>query len=269
MASAGADPRTEARRRMTLLKDVIHIPDSVQTGDFVMSLATGVAQGASTLDQYVVTPQLAEAYDDALKFIASAITERRSKAAYLDGSFGSGKSHFMAVLHLILQHDPRALAIPELAEPIAATDPVLRQKSFELVPFHMIGNESMEQAVFGGYVKHIRAEDPDVPLPGVFADGPLLDQADASRGQMGDDAFFAALNDRASGGGSGWGALEAAWDAESFARARNAPVGDPERGRLGAKIVQTLLPGYAQAMSGNATGYVDFDTGLAELSRHA
>lgn len=253
---------------MTLLKDLINIPESVQTGDFVMSLAAGVADGAGTLDSYVVTPQLAEAYDNALKFIASALTENRSKAAYLDGSFGSGKSHFMAVLHLILQHNPQALAIPELAAPIAATDSVLRQKSFELVPFHMIGNESIEQAIFGGYVKHIRDADPDAPLPGVFADGPLFEQADVSRGQMGDEAFFTALNDGASGSG-GWGALEAAWDAESFARGRSAPLGDAERGRLGARIVQTLLPGYARAMSGNATGYVDFDTGLAELSRHA
>jgi hypothetical protein len=253
---------------MTLLKDLIYIPESVQTGDFVMSLAAGVADGAATLDTYVVTPQLAEAYDNALRFIASALTENRSKAAYLDGSFGSGKSHFMAVLHLILQHNPQALAIPELAAPIAATDSVLRQKSFELVPFHMIGNESMEQAIFGGYVKHIRDADPNAPLPGVFADGPLFEQADVSRRQMGDEAFFTALNDGSSGG-EGWGALEAAWDAESFARARSAPVGDAERGRLGARIVQTLLPGYARAMSGNATGYVDFDTGLAELSRHA
>ncbi|MDA0169812.1 hypothetical protein OJ998_12015 [Solirubrobacter taibaiensis] len=255
---------------MTLLKELIVIPEAVQTGDFVMSLAAGVAQGASTLDQYVVTPQLAEAYDDALRFIASAITERRSKAAYLDGSFGSGKSHFMAVLHLILQHNPQALAIHELSEPIAATDAVLGSKSFELVPFHMIGAESMEQAIFGGYVKHVSETNPGGVLPGVYTDGPLFKQAETSRAQFADDErFFAVLNDGAKPGGGGWGALEAAWDPDSFTRARNAPVGDPERGRLGAAIVKTLLPGYAQAMSGNATGYVDFDTGLAELARHA
>src|SRR3954452_2103807 len=86
---------------------------------------------------------------------------------------------------------------------------------------------------------------------------------------MGADRVFAAAHDGASRGARGGGALQAAWDAESLASARAAPVGDPERGRLGAKIVQTLLPGYAQAMSGNATGHVDFDTGLAALSRPA
>lgn len=254
---------------MTLLKDLITIPEAVQKGDFVMSLASGVTNSAQTLDTYVITPQLADAYKDALRFIASAISEKKSKAAYLDGSFGSGKSHFMAVLHLLLQRDPKARAIPDLGEAIAASEPVLASCSFELVPFHMIGAESMEQAVFGGYVKHVRDTDPDAALPGVYADEPLFRQADLNRGQLGDEKFFAVLNDGHGGGGGGWGALEQAWDAASFEKARSAPVGDAERGRLGSAIVAKLLPGYADAMSGNATGYVDFDTGLAELARHA
>lgn len=271
MAAAGADSRPEGEGTydMTLLKDLITIPEAVQKGDFVMSLATGVENSEQTLGSYVITPQLADAYMDALRFIASAISDDKSKAAYLDGSFGSGKSHFMAVLHLILQRDPAARALPELGEAIAASEPVLAGCSFELVPFHMIGAESMEQAVFGGYVKHIRDVDPDAVLPGVYADEPLFEQADLTRAQLGDDAFFATLNDGEPSGGGGWGALEAAWDAASFEKARTAAVGDPERGRLGSTIVARLLPGYAKAMSGNATGYVDFDTGLAELSRHA
>src|SRR3954462_7149471 len=162
--------RTDARAQgkggfnMTLLKDLITIPEAVHKGDFVMSLASGVTDSKSTLDNYVVTPQLADAYKNALGFIASAITENRSKAAYLDGSFGSGKSHFMAVLHLLLQRDPRARALPELADAIAASDPVLSPCNFALVPFHMIGAESMEQAILGGYVKHVRDTDPAATL---------------------------------------------------------------------------------------------------------
>ena len=48
-------------------------------------------------------------------FIRSAVQSKTSKATYLHGSFGSGKSHFMAVLHLILQGNPTARGIPELA----------------------------------------------------------------------------------------------------------------------------------------------------------
>ena len=175
---------------MTLLRDVITIPEAVHKGDFVMSLASGVTDSKATLDSYVVTPQLADAFKNALGFIASAITEDKSKAAYLDGSFGSGKSHFMAVLHLILQGDPSARAIPELGEAIAASDPVLAPAKFALVPFHMIGAEWMEQAIFGGYVNHVRKTDPDGTLPGVYADEPLVRagrgpaQADGRRGLL-------------------------------------------------------------------------------------
>lgn len=254
---------------MTLLRDLITIPEAVHKGDFVMSLAAGVADSKGTLDSYVVTPQLADAFKDALNFIASTVIESKSKAAYLDGSFGSGKSHFMAVLHLLLQRDPSARAIPELAEAIAASDPVLSPCTFALVPFHMIGAESMEQAIFGGYVKHVLRADPDATLPGVYADEPLFQQAEVHRELMGDEPFFAALNAGQAGSGGAWGSLDATWDAPAYEKARNAPAGDAERGRLGGAIVARLLPAFVNAMSGNATGYVDLDTGLAELARHA
>src|SRR6202012_2774928 len=115
-----------------------------------------------------VTPQLAACFEDALGFVKSAVDAANSKAAYLDGSFGSGKSHFMAVLHLLLQRDPAARAIPDLGEAIAASDDTLSKCSFALVPFHMIGAESMEQAIFGGYVKHLREADTNATLPGVY-----------------------------------------------------------------------------------------------------
>src|SRR4051794_18224552 len=194
---------------MTLLRDVITIPEAVHKGDFVMSLATGVADSKATLDSYVVTPQLADAFNNALGFIASAVVENRSKAAYLDGSFGSGKSHFMAVLHLLLQRDPAARAVPELGAAIATSDGTLSKCSFALVPLHMISAESMEQAIFGGYVKHVRDADPTVTLPGVYADDPLFEQAEVERTRLGDDEFFAVLNDGQPSGGGGWGSLEA------------------------------------------------------------
>jgi predicted ATPase len=48
-----------------------------------------------------------------------ALEGRTSKAAYLHGSFGSGKSHFMAVLHLLLQGNAKARSIRELAAVMA------------------------------------------------------------------------------------------------------------------------------------------------------
>ncbi|HPA52709.1 MAG TPA: DUF6079 family protein, partial [Thermoanaerobaculia bacterium] len=93
---------------MTLLKDLIRVPERVHQGDFVLKLTDGVERPKETLGSYVVTPQLREAFDAALSLVGSAVKEKTSKAALLHGSFGSGKSHFMAVLYQLLKHDADA-----------------------------------------------------------------------------------------------------------------------------------------------------------------
>ncbi|MFN9135402.1 MAG: hypothetical protein ACK5YE_06155, partial [Planctomyces sp.] len=80
---------------MTLLKELIDIPERVQRGDFVLRLSEGVNRAEETLRDYVVTPELARCFDAALIFIRSAVQGCTSKATYLHGSFGSGTSHFM------------------------------------------------------------------------------------------------------------------------------------------------------------------------------
>jgi len=77
-----------------LLRDLVAIPDEVHAGDFVLSLAKGVGE-KSTITEYVVTEPLAANFDRALGLIKSAVETNASRAAYLDGSFGSGKSHFI------------------------------------------------------------------------------------------------------------------------------------------------------------------------------
>src|SRR3954469_16898998 len=95
---------------MPLLRDLIDIPERVYKGDFVLRLSQSldVDHAAETLSSYVITPQIAKCFDAALGLIHSALEPpQSSKAAYLHGSFGSGKSHFMAVLHMLLTHDPK------------------------------------------------------------------------------------------------------------------------------------------------------------------
>jgi predicted ATPase len=99
-----------------LIADILDLPERVRKGDFVLNLSKGVTEPEKTLAQYVVTPQLVACFDDALGFIRSAVDASNSKACYLHGSFGSGKSHFMAVLHLLLQHNSAVRSIPELAK---------------------------------------------------------------------------------------------------------------------------------------------------------
>src|SRR3546814_18201832 len=101
---------------MTKIAEIIRIPERVHQGDFVLKLTAGVAHPDETLGSYVVTPQLVECFDRALSLIRSAVETDSSKGSYLHGSFGSGKSHFMAVLSLLLAGPPAACAVPELSD---------------------------------------------------------------------------------------------------------------------------------------------------------
>ena len=77
---------------MTLIKDLIEIPEAVHRGDFVLKLTEGVTDPQKTVADYVVTDQLARCFDDALGFIHSALVDNTSKAAYLHGSFGTARA---------------------------------------------------------------------------------------------------------------------------------------------------------------------------------
>src|SRR4051794_2800812 len=121
---------------MTLLKELIDIPEHIDKGQFVLRLTEGVTDPKATVDLYVPTKQLVLCFDDALNFVRGAVSGNTSKATYLHGSFGSGKSHFMAILHLILQGEPHAKAIPELAATIQKHNEWSRGKKFLLVPYH-------------------------------------------------------------------------------------------------------------------------------------
>src|SRR6516225_4531167 len=173
-----------------LISDIIELPERVRKGDFVLNLSKGVTEPDKTLHQYVVTPQLASCFDDALGFIRSAVDASNSKACYLHGSFGSGKSHFMAVLHLLLQHIPAVRNIPELAK-VCAHHEWVEQKKFLLVPYHMIGARNMETAILGGYVDHVMQLHPGSPLPGVYLADAIFTDARKHREALGDEKFFA------------------------------------------------------------------------------
>src|SRR5262249_20796339 len=134
---------------VTLVKDLIEIPEQVHAGDFVLRLAEGVENKTQTLQDYVVTPDLVRRFDDALSVTGSTLHGRSSKAASLHVSFGCVKSHFMAVLHLLLQHDPDARAIPELASVVEKHSAWLDGKRLLLPTYHLIGATTLESALFG------------------------------------------------------------------------------------------------------------------------
>lgn len=253
---------------MTLIKDLIVIPDRVQQGDFVLRLAEGVNRAEETLRDYVVTPELADCFDNALSFIRSALQDNTSKASYLHGSFGSGKSHFMAVLHLILQGNTTARSIPELAPAIRKHNAWIGGKKFLLVPYHMIGATDMEAGILGGYADFVRRTHPDAPVPGVYLAEGLFRDAENLLQQMGDAPFFEKLNEGTSRT-SGWGNLAAGWDRVRFENAIVAQPGSEERSLLIGALVKTLFSSYTSQAASQQEALVPLDTGLSVLSQHA
>jgi len=265
---------------MTLIRELIEIPEHIQRGDYVLKLAEAVNRAEETVGQYVATPELGRCFDDALSFIRSALESRTSKAAYLHGSFGSGKSHFMAILHLILLGNPAARSIHELAGVITKHNAWTQGKRFLLVPYHMIGAANMEQGILGGYAEFIRAAHPKAPIPGIYLAEGLFRDAQTLRQRMGDDAFFATLNeaggeasdeasDEASGEASGWGDLAAGWDDTRFEAALAAGPRSEERTLLVSALVGTFFRSYDLRATVQGEAYVPLDRGLAVISRHA
>lgn len=271
-----------------LLKDVIDIKESISTSDFVLRLAEAVTpEGVEhALKDYVVTERLLENFDEALGLIKSALDGRTSKAAYLHGSFGSGKSHFMAVLFALLSGNQAARARGEFDFLLTKHEWLETDgKRFLLVPYHMLGAKALEQRVLGGYVSHVKKLHPDAPIPQVYRTDALFADLRAMRGRMGDAAVISGL-----GSGSGeadeddeWGE-SFAWTPELLDAALSAEevhdgdtpldlVHPSAPAELRAKLVQdastNLLPGFARNAAEDEHGFISLDAGLSVIAEHA
>ena len=245
-----------------LLRDLVAIPDEVHSGDFVLALAKGVGE-KSTITDYVVTEQLALNFDRALGLIKSALETQASRAAYLDGSFGSGKSHFMAMLHAILKGDPDARGKKGLTGIVRKHDAWLQGRRFLLVPYHLPDSQTLDAAILGGYVAHVAREHPGKPLPAVYRDDELLEDARELRRQSGDEAFIAQLP----AGDEDWGAPD--WDSASLDKAFSEPPGGERRRRLVGDLLVGPFKRYARAVRGDQESYIPLDEGLSVISKHA
>jgi hypothetical protein len=254
-----------------LLREVLDIPLQAGAEDYVLRLTDSIEPGeiARTVDEYVVTPALAEAFDAALGLVAEALTSGVSRGAFLAGSFGSGKSHFMAVLHVLLRHDPAPRAKAELQAVIARHDDVLLDKNVLPLAFHLIGAESLEQALFLGYIRQITRLHPEAPLPALHESDAILRDAERQRARDGNERFFAGLNGGADSGGEAdaWSRLigsSGTWTAESYAAARAAEPGTEQRQLLVTALAEHYFSAYTQQAA-----FVDLDTGLAAMAAHA
>ena len=252
-----------------LLRDVLDIPVAAGDEDYVLRLTDGIdaSRIAATIDEYVVTPELVQAFDAALGLVAEAMTTGVSRGAFLSGSFGSGKSHFMAVLYALLRHNATARAKPELQPVVDKHDAVLRDKNVMPLAFHLLAAESMEEALFSGYVRQVRVLHPGAPLPALYMADALLADADRMRARVGDDGFFAGLNGGAEKRADQWSRLlgdDTTWAAGSYAAAKAAAPGSELRQRLVTALTREYFASYTRQAE-----FVDLDTGLSVIAGHA
>lgn len=276
--------------RQPLLRELIDIKESISTSDFVLELAKAVTDEnhrAQALRDYVVTDRLLGNFDEALSLVRSALEGNTSKPAYLHGSFGAGKSHFMAVLYALVHGDPAARGRPEFDQLLTKHSWLFdADKKFLMVPYHMIGAKAMEQRVLGGYVDHVRRLHPDAPIPPVYRTDGMFTNLRHLRETMGEDRFLEILNRDAAGEEDEWGdtafwtterldtALAAAEHYDDGTAAHTLNLVDPTTPQdLRAKLVNDaaigLLPGFVAEAGENEHGFISLDAGLSVISQHA
>jgi hypothetical protein len=250
---------------MTLIRELLDLPKAVRKGDFVLSLNKGIENPNETLEKYAITPNLQQTFGRVISIIDSALSSGRSQAVYLHGSFGSGKSHFMAVLDLMLAGHSAPWGRPELHPLREKYDWVGKRKLLRL-PLHMLGANSTEEKIFDAYVKHVLKYHPDADIPALYADQELFDNARGMRDNMGDDRFFEILNEGAPKSSSGWGKLadEATWTVDRFESAINSSNVDSR-----AELFSALVKTHFTAFAGQTHRFIGIDEGLAVMSRHA
>lgn len=257
----------------TRIHDLLDLPDAVRKGDFVQDLTGGISNPDRTVRHYAITPKIVQTFEHALSIIGSALRDGRSQAAYLHGSFGAGKSHFMAVLDLMLADHPAPWSRGELHALRSKNEWIGKKKLLQL-PIHMLGAQDMESKILGGYVAWVAKNRPDAPTPAVYADQGLFDDARDLRRRMTDDKFFAELNGGVQQAASGWGRLAETrkWDAATFdAAASSQYVGEADRDSQSprAKLFSDLVRTFYKSWTAQQGRFVDLDTGLGVMSRHA
>jgi len=114
----------------------------------------------------------------------------------------------------------------------------------------------------------VRRNHADAPIPGVYLAEGLFRDAENLRRQMGDDAFFNALNEGIATS-SGWGELAAGWNGDRFDSAIVADPGSEARSQLISVLISRFFGSYDTQAGGQSEAFLSLDKGLSVISKHA
>jgi hypothetical protein len=245
------------------LREAIHIPEAVHDDDFVLRIHEAQEAADRTLADYVVTESIASAFDDALGLVSASLSTGASKGAFVHGSFGAGKSHFMAILELLVTQHRGARELSGLQAVVAKHAGVLDRKLLT-VDYHLIGATSFESALFDGYLQTVKAKHPEAPAPVLHRSDALLENAAALRATLGDEKFFGELAGAGSAVSAGWNRRASSVTPEQFDQARTSPVGDEVREKVVAALIKSYFPAFEQTGT-----WLDITAGLQAMTAHA
>lgn len=269
------------------LRDVLTIKEDIHAGDFKVELSQGFSETDARVAEYVVTEQLRKAFRKALGIVGAAVRTGDSHAAYLHGSFGAGKSHFLTVLHAVLNGHQPAREKPGLAQVVAEHQGWLGDTRFLMVPYHLVGSSDLDSALLGGYAHTVRALHPEAPTPAVYRADLLLADARRQREFLADDAKFrqwlgvdtpavAASQVPAEPDEDDLEPIDAGtepsaggWSDADLTHALTAAEGDPLRERMVSALLSGPMSAYARAARGDSESFIPLENGLKVISQHA
>ncbi len=129
------------------IKDLIEIPDVETVIQFNSVLERDKTELKKILTSFVVTEDVEK---DFIKFFSS-IMENQGAGYFLKGSYGSGKSHFLSALALMLQYSEMRKFIFEQTEKLNNIKAFLTEKKYIVVKVPLIlysGQTKLEDVVF-------------------------------------------------------------------------------------------------------------------------
>jgi hypothetical protein len=245
------------------LRDLFNLPEQVVKGDFVVDLHRGIDEPEKTIRTYLPTPRVVQSMGKAMGLMKDALETGKSRAAHVHGTFGSGKSHFLAVLDLLISDVPVAWAREEFHD-LRPKNPWIGTKKVLILPVHCTNARCVEDRVFTDYLKLVREKHPGSHPPALFHDQPLFELAEAQRRDM--PSFFDKLNKGAAAPAGGFAELlnKARWDEQRFEEAIKSS--DPE---LRKELFDALTATHYTTWAKNPEHFVSFNDGLKGITAHA